>query len=85
MLSFLLSFGENPSSRRVTRGDVGWCASFCPRRVALCKIFVRNEIFLGAISRRRDARADSFRLSVSKNGVTQMFIIAAARRGKNVG
>lgn len=30
-------------------------------------------------------RADSFRLSVSKNGVTQMFIIAAARRGKNVG
>lgn len=54
------------------------------RRVALCKIFVRNEIFLGAI-RVDGTRADSFRLSVSKNGVTQMFIIAAARRGKNVG
>lgn len=27
-------------------------------------------------------RTDSFRLSVSKNGVTQMFIIAVARRGK---
>lgn len=47
--------------------------------VALCKILLRNEIFLGATS------ADSFHLSVSKNGVTQMFIIAAARKGKNVG
>lgn len=41
--------------------------------------------FFGAISRVDRTRADSFRLSVSKNGVTQMFIIAAARRGKNVG
>lgn len=44
--------------------------------------------FLGRFRVERRGRADSFRLSVPKNGVTQMFIIAAAaaaaRRGKNV-
>lgn len=72
-------FRECFCGRRATRAVVTRLFRFCSRRV------MQNSREKWDLSSGRLRAADSFRLSVSKNGVTQMFIIAAARRGKNVG
>lgn len=50
-------FFENFFNWRCTQYNM--FVSFCPRWIALCKILVRNEIFLGATSCRRNEQTRS--------------------------